>query len=81
MDNRELVLSFTESQLKTIFDKESSKIVGKVMRRFEILENLVAIKHDTKELIYEGRRDLRDIISLSGRGMEPSYWEFKKREG
>lgn len=70
-------LGLSVETLKLIFEKESSKIVGKVMRRFEIFSNLDSIKQDVKELLYESLRDLKDLIILAGMGKEPTYWEFK----
>jgi len=48
--------------LKTILDQESKKLVGKVMKRFEISENKEEIKKAVKELLYEQMRDLNDFF-------------------
>lgn len=51
--------------------KESSKaLVGKVMKRFEILDDKEAIKKDVKELIYENHRDLKKIIKAFSLGIK-----------
>lgn len=47
---------------KVILDQEAKKLVGKVCKRFEVLENKDEIKKDSKELIYEFSRDLYDLL-------------------
>ena len=72
---------------------ESSKLVGKCMKRFEIIapeddSNLVLqsliklLKKEMKELIYESFRDLLDIMKAYDKGLENSYFKFtSKKEG
>ena len=55
-------INIDENLLKNIINAESSKLVGKVMRRWETLTNDEDRKKDIKDLIYEGLRDVRDLI-------------------
>lgn len=79
MDNE---LKITEKNLNAIFDQESKKTVGKACKRFEIPietkkekgekiifneSELIQIKKQVKELLYEALRDLRDIIRIVGK--------------
>jgi hypothetical protein len=48
--------------LKEILDREARKNVGKMMKRFEILDDKNEIKKEVKELLYEMNRDLYDQI-------------------
>jgi hypothetical protein len=47
---------------KIILDNEAKKLVGKVCKRFEVLENKDEIKKESKELIYEAFRDIQDML-------------------
>lgn len=48
--------------LKFILDQESKKLVGKVMKRFELSDDKEQIKKEVKELLYESFRDLNDFF-------------------
>ena len=72
-----------EYDLKTlcdILDLEAQKTVGKVLKRFEIIDNKEILKKSIKELLYESFRDLRDILIALGRGLEPTVFKFKAKE-
>ena len=63
--------------LNQIINLESSKVVGKVMKRFEITNSTMVLKSEVKELIYEGFRDARDMLALASKGIEPRIFDFK----
>jgi hypothetical protein len=48
--------------LKDILDLTGRTLVGKVARRFEILDDIKPIKLSTKELIYEEFRALANLL-------------------
>ena len=48
--------------LKVILNQESKKIVGKIMKRFELSDDKEQIKKEVKELLYESFRDLNDFF-------------------
>jgi len=51
-----------KSLFDVVIDDEIKKLVGTVMKRFEISEDKEVIKSQTKELIYEWGRNLKGII-------------------
>lgn len=56
-----------EDLLNQIFKLESTKTVGKVLKRFDLSNNKEEIKKQVKEIMYEAYRDIRDIIVLNGK--------------
>lgn len=73
---KEILLAY----LSQVFSKESAKLVGKVCKRFEILEDKEALKKEIKELIYENFREITDIFDSYAKGLEVSYFSFVKPE-
>ena len=59
--------------LKVVLDQEAKKLVGKVMKRFEVSEDKETIKREVKELVYEAYRDFYDML-LNGK----IIFEFNK---
>jgi len=68
-----------ENELEDILKLCSSKLMGKVMKRFEIVQDVNVLKLEVKELIYEGYRDFRDILLASNRGHSVSIYKFKTK--
>ena len=64
--------------LKQMCDYSSTNLVGKICKRFEILDNKDAIKKDAKELIYEAFRDFRQIIVAHSMGQDIQIFKFKE---
>lgn len=71
-------ITITERYLKESVDYISSSLVGKLLKRFEILEDKNQIKAEAKELIYEEFRHLRDILLAFEKGREISIFKFKQ---
>jgi hypothetical protein len=72
-------LAITEEYLLELIDYCSRCTCGKIMKRHEILGNTGnAIKLSTKELIYEGFRELRDLIIAHNKGRDITIFKFKK---
>jgi hypothetical protein len=69
---KELLLSY----LDTVFTKEFNKLVGKLLKRIEILDDKEYLKKEIKELIYESSREMRDIFLAYSDGLEKSYFNF-----
>jgi hypothetical protein len=63
--------------LEQVLPHEASKLVGKCMKRFEILDSKDILKKEIKELIYESLRDLIQIIDAYEKGAESTYFNFK----
>ena len=72
-------LKITESDLKEIMKMNSEKIVGRVLKRMEIHDNMKAMKSEIKELLYEQLRDLHDAIYASGKGLISRTFTFNKQ--
>lgn len=60
----------SEKYLDDLIDKASRNLVGKVMKRFEILSNQEDIKKEVKELIYENYRIFKELIESFSCGVE-----------
>lgn len=59
MDNK-IILDL--NLFKIILDTEAKKLVGKLMKRFEVSEDKEIIKKECKELVYEAYRDVYDML-------------------
>ena len=59
MDNK---ISIDLDLLKILLDQHAKRLVGKVMKRFELSENKEEIKKQTKEIIYEEMRDMNEFF-------------------
>ena len=59
MENK---ISIDENLLNTIINREASKTVGIIMKRYEIINDKETLKKEIKEILYEAYRNLRDLI-------------------
>ena len=64
MENK---INISENLLNQIFQQESSKLVGKCLKRFEISDNKDEIKKQVREILYEGLRDIKDYLITYGK--------------
>ena len=60
----------SEKYLDDLIDKASRNLVGKIMKRFEILSNNEDIKKSIKELCYENYRIFKEFIKSFSCGVE-----------
>jgi len=74
------LISVDEKYLKETLDFHSRSLVGKLLKRIEILENKESIKKVSKELIYESYRDLQELFKAYSKGVSVTYFEFKTQE-
>lgn len=70
-------ITISERYLKECLDYTGSSLVGKLLKRFEILEDKNLIKQEAKELIYEQIRQLRDVLFAYEKGRELTIFKFK----
>jgi hypothetical protein len=70
---KQLLLSY----LDEVLSSESSKLVGKLLKRVDIITDKEFLKKDIKELIYEQMREIRDIFIAYSNGIEVQYFNFK----
>jgi len=73
---KEVLLSY----LNQVLSKEFPKLVGKLCKRFEILEDREALKKEIKELVYESAREITDIFEAYASGIEVSYFELRSKK-
>ncbi len=74
----EKTITISERYLKECMDFIGSSLVGKLLKRFEILEDKNQIKAEAKELIYEEIRHLRDILLAYEQGREMQIFKLKQ---
>ena len=79
MDKKEKELIITEEYLEQVTSKWATSLVGKIMKRFEILNDKETIKKDIKELIYENIRDLKVNIKAFNWGVKFNRTSSDKR--
>ena len=64
-----------------LLNYQGRSLSGKVMKRFEIIDDKKVLKNEVKELIYEELRNLRDLLVAGGTGLgTTTIWNFKRRE-
>lgn len=80
-EDKETVRSLLLSYLREVMSEESSKLVGKIMKRFELFEDRELLKKEIKELVYENARELQNIFEAYSRGVEKSYFQFAQSKG
>jgi hypothetical protein len=72
-------IKLSKEHFEEILNNESRKIVGTILKRFEIIEDKNILKKDVKELIYESYRNLRDIIENVSKGNQDVNLIFDKK--
>lgn len=60
MDNK---ISLDLNLYRIILESEAKKLVGKICKRFELVDDKEIIKKECKELIYESFRDIIDTLN------------------
>ena len=71
------VLKISESDLDEVIKFSSNKVVGKVLKRFEIHQNIKVLKTEIRELLFESMRDTKDLLIASGNGLNITQFKFK----
>ena len=75
-------IKLTEEYLEQSLKTASNSLVGRILKRFEIIEDKNIIKAEVKELIYENFRNLRDVLLAFDKGLLEGRtnfsWQFKK---
>lgn len=73
-------IKIQEPYLKELIDYVSSSLVGKILKRFEILDNKDVIKKETKELVYEEFRQFRDLLIAHNKGLNITVFKFNTKK-
>lgn len=72
----EKYIKVSEKYLEEAIKFAGSSLVGKIMKRFEIMEDINSIKSESKELIYEEMRNLKNILIAYNTGREVTVFKF-----
>jgi hypothetical protein len=70
-------LKITEAYLNEITDYIGRSLCGKIMKKFEIIEDKTMLKSLIKETIYEEMRHFRDLVYAANSGLEMTQFHFK----
>lgn len=76
MEDKEFKIS--EKHLEELLSYIGRSLTGKLMKRFEIIENKDILKSETKELVYEEIRHLRDLIESHQFGLNLRIFKMKE---
>jgi hypothetical protein len=74
MNEDEILIS--RRYLKELIDFESKKLVGKALKRYEIVNDKDILKSEIKELIYESFRDFASLLEAYSKGYEIKIFKF-----
>ena len=74
-------IKISKRYLKELIDFQSKKLVGKVLKRYEIVQDRNTLKSEIKELIYEELRDFHGLLEAYNKGYEISIYKFKNQNG
>jgi len=72
-------LKLSEKYLDELIDYIGRSLVGKVMKRYELISDKETLKNMIKETIYEEMRHLRDLIYAANIGLEVTQFKFKSQ--
>ena len=78
MENKELTIN--EEYLTELLDFMGRSLVGKTLKRFEIIDNRDILKTEVKELIYEEIRNFKNLIIAHNKGLNITQFNFKTKE-
>ena len=73
-------LKISEEYLNELIDYNARSLCGKIMKRFEIIEDKNVLKNMIKETIYEEMRHLKDLFLSANYGLEITQFKFKNKE-
>ena len=76
LENKEIKLNF--EYLNQVLSFCGSSLTGKVMKRFEIIDDKSILKSECRELIYEEMRKIREILVGYAYGQELTIFKFTK---
>ncbi len=80
MSKEIVLLKIQEEYLDELSSHISRSLVGKVLKRFEIIENKEILKAIVREQIYEEFRQFKDLLVAHDKGINISIIEFKSSQ-
>lgn len=69
-------LRIREDSLEELIQHIGSSLVGKLMKRMELFDDLSVIKKESKELVYEQLRQLKDLLIAHSAGLDMVKIDF-----
>lgn len=75
----EKTITIPVSYLEEVTQFFGKTLTGKLMKRFEILQDIPSIKAESKELIYEEARRLKELLLAFEYGRQLTQFEFKSK--
>jgi hypothetical protein len=73
-------LQIDSEYLEELIDYVGRSAVGKILKRFEIIQDKDLLKSSTKELIYESFRSFRDLLIAHNKGLQIHQLHIKTKE-
>jgi hypothetical protein len=70
-------LQIDSEYLEELIDYVGRSAVGKILKRFEIIQDKDLLKASTKELIYESFRSFRDLLIAHNKGLQIHQFKLK----
>lgn len=70
-------LQIDSEYLDELIDYVGRSTVGKILKRFEIIQDKDLLKASTKELIYESFRSFRDLLIAHNKGLQIHQFQLK----
>lgn len=64
--------------LDEIIKYNSSALVGKIMKRFELFDDTKVLKKEIKELVYENYRTFREMLVAHTQGRDITQFHFQR---
>jgi len=68
----------SEEYVQELVDEISRRTVGKIMKRYDILEVESLVRNLTKEHVYEGFREIKTLLLAYRQGFEISVFKFNQ---
>ena len=72
-------LKITKEYLEELVKFSGKSLCGKLLKRFEVLDDKNSIKAEAKELIYESYRNFRDLFLAYQEGREIQQFKFNNK--
>ena len=72
-------LQINSVYLDELIDYVGRSAVGKILKRFEIIQDKDMLKASTKELIYESFRAFRDLLVAHNKGLQIHQFQLKTK--
>lgn len=72
-------LQIDSEYLDELIDYVGRSAVGKILKRFEIIQDKDMLKASTKELIYESFRAFRDLLLAHNKGLQIHQFQLKTK--